>query len=79
MVLSASWQSRPRGLELVAVRRELQRDELVVVADAESIHVVPRRRLVASLRGSLRTGEADGTDLVAELLADRRRDAAVGR
>lgn len=54
-------------------------DELVVVADADSIQVIPRHRLVASLRGSLRADGADGADLVAELLADRRRDAAAGR
>jgi AbrB family looped-hinge helix DNA binding protein len=69
----------PKGRVVIPIAiRELydleEGDELVVVPEADGIRLVDRTRLVASLRGSVRT--TDGRSVVDELIAERRAAAA---
>ncbi|CAN5367508.1 hypothetical protein BH23ACT3_BH23ACT3_02430 [soil metagenome] len=68
----------PKGRVVIpgAVRDRLdiaEGDELVVVVDHDTVRLLPRAGVLASLRGAL--ADAD-VDVVAELLADRRAAAA---
>ena len=71
----------PKGRVVIpgAVREQLdisEGDELVVVVDHDTVRLLPRANVVASLRGALADAEVD---VVAELLAERRAAAATGQ
>lgn len=71
----------PKGRVVIprTVRDQLdisEGDELVVVVDRDTVRLVPRGGVVASLRGALADTELD---VVAELLAERRAAAAAER
>lgn len=71
----------PKGRVVIpgAVRELLdiaEGDELVVVVDHDTVRLLPKSGVVASLRGALAGGDVD---VVSELLADRRAAAAAER
>lgn len=50
-------------------------DTLIYLVEGQQVRLTTRQQLVAELCGSL--AQEDGRDLTAELLADRRAEAAV--
>ena len=50
-------------------------DELSMIVEDDGVRFVPRRQLIASLRGALRDSKVN---VLEELLQDRRRAAARG-